>query len=204
MIPHIIHRIWLEDPMPPAVRRFGDRWRELHPTWEVMDWTSRGYVEALGLPAGDVRARAKAVLPGDWKRFEADVLRLELLYRFGGLYVDTDVEPLIPIDALLDGHKCLVARSPQTDGYGYHAITNCVVAAAPNHPWIKALLDGLTLAIEQHGHQHLARMIGPWHLDRTYSSRHWPDVHVIYWPQMGNWLTHYWNNQRRRRGVGIA
>jgi mannosyltransferase OCH1-like enzyme len=190
--------------MPSTFRYFGERWRDLHPAWEVMDWTSRAAVESFGLSAQNVRRQAKAVLPGDWKRFEADVLRLELLYRFGGLYVDTDVEPLTPVDTLLYGHACLVARSPQRDGHGYHAITNCVMAAVPNHPWIQELIAGLAYAIEHHGHQHLARMIGPWHLDRTYSSGHWPDVRVIEWSEITPWLIHYWNNSLRKKGVGLG
>lgn len=203
-IPKLVHRIWLDDPMPAAFRRFGDRWRELHPRWEVKDWTSRSEIEALDLPAREVRLRAKTVLPGDWRRFEADVLRLELLHEFGGLYVDTDVEPLLPMDALLDGRSCVVARSPQADSRGYHAITNCVMAAVPGHPWIRALLDGLPRAIETNGRKHLARMIGPWHLDRIHAAGDWPDVRVLKWLDMDLWLIHYWNNRLRKRGVGIA
>jgi mannosyltransferase OCH1-like enzyme len=204
MIPNVIHRIWLGDPMPPAFQRFGQRWRALHPGWTVTDWTSRSAVATLDLPACTIREQAKAVLPHDWKRFEADVLRLELLYVLGGLYVDADVEPLMSVDTLLHGHSCVVARSPHADKHGHHAITNCVMAAAPGHPWIRALIDGLPGAIHRYGKRHLARMIGPWHLDRTYTSGAWPDVHVLAWNDMRVWLTHHWNSGLRRRGVGLG
>lgn len=200
-ITRMIHRIWLDEPIPGVFRSFGRKWRRLHPDWLVLDWTS---ITRLDLPAQRVRDRAKDVIPHDWKRFEADVLRLELLYEFGGLYVDMDVEPHAPIDPLLEGKKVLVGRSPNVSK-GYHAITNCVMASVPGHPYIRALIDGLEDAIENHSGEHLARMIGPWHLDRTYSQGDWPDVTVVHpWSKLDPYLTHYWNNALRKKGEGLA
>lgn len=203
-IPRIVHRIWLDEPMPERFRAFGEAWRDLHPGWTVKDWTCTCQLDGLRLLGAGIRKRAKTVIPRDWKRFVADVLRLELLHEFGGLYVDTDVEPHRPFDDLLMGRRVLVARSPNADARGYHAITNCVMAAVPGHPYIRALIDGLGRAIRDHGRQHLARMIGPWHLDRTYAAHEWPDVDVLDWPQVTPWLTHYWNNGRRKRGEGLG
>jgi mannosyltransferase OCH1-like enzyme len=205
VIPPIIHRIWLDEPMPGAFREFGERWQRLHPTWAVQDWTSSA-VLASDLSRLDMIHAARSLFPKDWRRFQADVLRLSLLARYGGLYVDTDVEPFRNIQPLLDGHACVVGRSVNADAMGYHAITNSVMAAAPGHAWIQALVDGLPEALARFGNESLARAIGPWHLDRTYSAGTWPTVLVLDHREMfeGGWLRHWWNNARRHRGAGIG
>jgi mannosyltransferase OCH1-like enzyme len=201
MIPHIIHRIWFGEAMPYVFAGFGAEWDRLNPEWQRREWSDDSVLPTV---AAHVRARAREVIPNDWKRFKADVLRLEVLYVTGGLYVDTDIKPHLPIGELLTGRSVLVARSPNANGSGYHALTNCFIAAVPRHPFINALLLGLEDAIRDHGGSALAQMIGPWYLDRTYHVQPWPDVDVIGWADLAPWLTHYWNNQRRRRGVGIA
>src|SRR5690606_22915753 len=114
-IPRIIHRIWLDDILPGVFRSWGFEWSRLNPGWSLWDWGDSGELVNLDLPRQDLRDRAREILPNDWKRFKADVLRLELLYEFGGLYVDMDVEPHAPIDELLDGKQVLVARSRNQD-----------------------------------------------------------------------------------------
>lgn len=197
-IPRIIHRIWFGSLLPHAYVEYGDMWRSLNPDWEVWDWGDDGTLKVLDLPAQDFRDRAKELCPGDHFRFKADILRLELLHEFGGLYVDMDVEPHRPIDDLLKGRQALVARSKNATSTGYHAITNCVMAATPQHPWLNALLDGLDEAVQRYQGKPLAHMIGPWHLDRTYREGEWPSVDVVQWDVLAPYLTHYWDNQRRR------
>ena len=94
MIPRVFHQIWLgERPFPYERER--ETWLRHHPDWEHRLWT-------------------EAELPGDLELTEAanllrqpaeraDILRLELLHRHGGVYLDADFECLKPIDPLLDG-----------------------------------------------------------------------------------------------------
>lgn len=207
MIPRVLHRIWLDhrdgarDPLPQEFARNGQQWQALHPDWDVMLWRDRGELP----PMNNARVFADAArwYPRDWKRFEADVLRLELLWRYGGVYVDTDVRPVKPVDELLDGVSCLVGRSPQSLG-GWHPITNAVMAATPRHPYIAALLNQLAPVVRQYHRKPLSRSIGPWHLTRVWESGEWPDVTVLGSGELygGEWLRHSWNTARRRRGEG--
>jgi hypothetical protein len=84
-IPHTIHRVWLgAAPMPEEHERFGETFAQHHPGWEMRLWTDED------LPALDItaierqRSRTHAEL--------ANLVRYEVLYRHGGVYVDTDVE----------------------------------------------------------------------------------------------------------------
>lgn len=201
-IPRTLHRIWFGDSMPETFALWGFDWMRLHPDWTQMKWIESPALR--GLPCHELRQRAREIIPNDWLRFQADILRLELLYVLGGVYVDMDVEPHMNIEPIVDGREVVLFRSPNKNMAGYRAITNCVMAAAPGHPFIRALIDGLPEAIEDHGHKSLPHMVGPWHIDRTYANGDWPDVTVLPWEKAQPFFTHYWNNQRRKQGRGFV
>lgn len=190
--------------MPHVFAQYGVEWRSLHQDWEIREWRDSGALPTLRNQK--IFDRAKQLYPvpkWEWKRFQADLLRLELLEQHGGVYVDTDVEPLAPISPLLDGRSCVVGFSPQHRN-GEHPITNCVMAATPGHPYITALIDGIGEAVDAYGHLSLARSVGPWHLTRVWRAGSWPQVTVLPAAQLfEGWLRHRWNSGARRRGEGI-
>lgn len=197
-VPQVIHRVWLRDPMPAQVAEAGDTIRRLHPGWEVLDWTDPDALPPLRNQ--DMFDAAAHWCPRDPVRFESDLLRLELLWRYGGIYLDTDVQVGRHLSELVDGRRCVVARSPQHIG-GHHPITNCVMASVPAHPWIGRLIHTLPQAAIEHRGRPLAQQIGPWHLTRMYEGEPWPSVTVLSEHMFsGDLLTHGWNSGRRRRG----
>lgn len=201
-IPPIIHRLWLDDPLPDAFDANGQRWTERHPHWNVIDWRHSDRLPPMRNQT--LIDQAHLIYPSDCKRFIADLVRLELLWLYGGVYADTDVTPHRHIGPLLDGRSCVVGRSPQ-HRRGRHPITNAVMAAEPGHPYIDALITSAPAAAREHGHLPLARSVGPWHLTRTYESADWPVVTVLDHETLygGGWLTHSWNTAARKRGVGV-
>lgn len=208
-IPRLIHRVWLDDPMPPKFAEFGKEWRRLHPGWRFQDWTDSAEVDDDFWPAVALRRRAKEILPKDWKRFVADVLRLEILYVYGGVYVDTDVEPHRNLGLLLGGHEFLAASSPQ-HVHGVHPVTQCFLASQSGHPFLGALLSGLDVAVEEYADRSLAQMVGPWHLTRTLRDHpdapDW-DVTILdstFFTRDDRYLSHYWNTRRRRKGKALG
>lgn len=137
-IPQIIHQIWLGGEPPAKYASFIKSWVELA-KWEYRLWTDK-----------DLCRFKHPLLASDTSLIEkADLLRLELLHRFGGLYVDTDV-------------LCLNANffefaNREYDFYaGLEPLENCyidpveqfylrcgtaVLASAPNHPLLKQCLE---------------------------------------------------------------
>jgi mannosyltransferase OCH1-like enzyme len=217
-IPCTIHRIWLDDPMPDEFAEYGRRFRELHPRWMVNDWRSSATLPKL--VNRDLFDRAQEVCPRDWKRFQSDLLRLELLWLYGGVYVDTDVEPLKPFDDLLDPPGgAFAAWSANTNRHG-RPITQAVLAAAPQHPFIGASIDRLPDAADRYRGQSLAQMIGPWHITRVYRAMKDPQLTVhppeLFYPQSnavrdrgepaniyGAYAHHKWANTRDNRHGGV-
>ena len=72
-------------------------WKRLHPDWEVIVWTDEMFAEYL-----DDSAYVRACLERKKYGFLSDYFRFTVLYRFGGVYIDTDVELLKPLDGFLD------------------------------------------------------------------------------------------------------
>lgn len=120
-IPRTIHRIWLgSDPMPAEHERFGESFARHHPGWAMRLWTERDLAQ-LDIGAREqARARTRAEL--------ANLVRYEVLHRFGGVYVDTDVECLRPFAPLLRGVYAFAGI--EVSG----RICNAVLGSVPEHP----------------------------------------------------------------------
>jgi len=126
MIPRVIHRVWLgSDPLPEEFEHYGETWKQHHPEWEMRLWTDSNLPE-LRFPEAFERCRNHGE--------RSDVLRSELLARFGGLYVDTDVECRRPIEPLIGDASafCAWVRPGR--------IGSAVLGAVPGHPAFDRLL----------------------------------------------------------------
>jgi len=211
VIPQVIHRIWRGGPMPAEFRGYGRSWKKLNPGWKLREWGDSSKLPEM--PA--VFARSRELAPRDHLRFEADVMRLQILYEQGGVYVDCDIEPLKPLGELLDGVECFATYSPNRGPNGLRLLTNCALGAAPGHPFIAACIEGLEDSVRRFPGQHVAKMVGPWHVSRTYDEH--PDgVTVfdehVFSPQSNreryrglapdlsrSYAWHHWANTRGRR-----
>ena len=95
-IPKIIHQIWIGHyPYPEQYKKYADNIRKLNPDWEYKLWTNteilslklinkRFYKSLMGKAKKDLRRAAKLY------RRATDVLRFDILYKYGGLYIDCD------------------------------------------------------------------------------------------------------------------
>jgi mannosyltransferase OCH1-like enzyme len=140
----VIHRIWLgSKPMPDRFDAYAESWRRAHEGWEQHLWTDDdiGTLEVRHLLE---RARNHGE--------RADLVRYEVLWRFGGVYVDVDVECLRPIDDLVAGLEAF-AGYERSDLIG-----NAVLGAAPGHP---AFARALELARHRVGQGVVQASTGP-------------------------------------------
>jgi mannosyltransferase OCH1-like enzyme len=220
VIPRVLHRIWLDDPLPDEFAGYGRRLAQLHPGWELQEWRSTADLPLPSLRNWALFDQGREVCPRDWKRFRSDLLRLELLWLYGGIYVDCDVEPLRPFDPLLD-HQAFVVWSPNRGPGGQRLLTQAVIGATPGHPFIGACLDAVAGSVRDHAGKPLAQMVGPWMVHRVWESSGWPDVAALpertFGPQSnrdrnrglpvdldGAFGWHRWANTRDRRRGGVG
>lgn len=92
----IIHFCWFGSPLPPDVSSRLDRWQKLHPSWSIRHWNESN-VDVSGCAYAEACLQRK-----DWA-YLSDYVRLQVLAKEGGVYLDTDVELLKPLDGFIDG-----------------------------------------------------------------------------------------------------
>jgi len=102
--------------------------RELHPGWQVKVWQDPVETTGFLLAKYHTKAQSGSQL--------ADLIRLDAVYSQGGVYLDSDVRLIRPLDELCV-HKNFFCSE---DGYN---LTNAVFGATKQSPVIKALIDKL-------------------------------------------------------------
>lgn len=96
MIPKTIHYCWFGgNPLPELAQRCIASWRKFLPDYEIREWNETNY---------DVRKIPYTAQAYDAKKyaFVSDYARFDILYQHGGVYFDTDVEVIKPLDDILE------------------------------------------------------------------------------------------------------
>lgn len=96
IIPKTIHHIWIGDKsLPPLRKAYMETWKKHHPDWTIKLWTNEDLDNWEGeFYLKDLFDRAYTV------QEKADIFRLNIMYKYGGLYVDNDLECLKSFEPL--------------------------------------------------------------------------------------------------------
>ncbi len=96
MIPKKIHYCWFgRGEMPKLMKKCLKSWKKYCPDWEIILWNEDNFdVNSTLWTKQAYEARKYA--------FVSDYVRLKALYEMGGVYLDTDVELVQPIDHFLE------------------------------------------------------------------------------------------------------
>ncbi len=130
MIPKTIHYCWFgNNEKPDIFYKCFCSWKALCPNFEIIEWNERNF---------DINCNkfCKEAYENKQWAFVADYARLKIIYEQGGVYLDTDVELIKPIEQLIK------------DGIGYLGYQNKVevntglgFAAEQYNEIIKAMMD---------------------------------------------------------------
>ncbi len=153
-IPKIIHHTWIgDDPLPEAAQEMIGKWRHHHSDWEMRLWT-RDNLPPMQNQALYYSSRNTG--------HRADVLRYELMYQFGGIYVDMDMDCQKPIDGLIENCEGFAGRIQRIK------VDTCVqyleiaiLGAVPGHPLFARVLDGLAASFAAHESESVSVRTGP-------------------------------------------
>ena len=132
MIPKIIHYCWFgRGELTPLAKKCIASWRRFFPEYEIKEWNEDNFdVNCIPYTADAYKAGKYA--------FVSDYARFWVLYHFGGVYFDTDVEVIKPMDDVLEkgafmGFEQLSPRPSVAPGLG--------LAAEPGMDIYRSIID---------------------------------------------------------------
>ena len=123
-IPKTIHYIWFgNQPMPKISKQCIESWKKYCPDYEIKLWTEENF-DVNQIPYCKQAYQRKKYA------FVSDYARLYILYHYGGIYLDIDVEMRKGLDDLL-GNSCFMGfetRGKVAPGLilGSHQENKCV------------------------------------------------------------------------------
>ena len=165
MIPKIIHFCWFGgNPLPELAQKCIASWRKYLPDYEIWQWSERPLHENETLRYENENNLFDRVMEFDVEMipytaeayrqkkyaFVSDYARFWILYQHGGLYFDTDVEIIRPLDDIIakgpfmgfeldsDGENSPLKYAPK---YAYSVNLGLGFGVMRSHPFMKMMLD---------------------------------------------------------------
>lgn len=137
MIPKILHQIWIGPSKMPI--SWMNTWRQKNPGMEYRLWREED-LQAIYLTHWD---RCSYLMSRREFRGATDIIRVEILYRYGGVYVDTDCVCFEPIeDEPFMNSAFFVGRDYDHKESKYkNRVANGVIGSIPGHPILKDYLE---------------------------------------------------------------
>lgn len=95
MIPKVIHYCWFgRKPLPSLAIKCIESWKKYLPDYEIKEWNEDNFNVNIIPYTQEAYEASKYAFVSDYARFW-------ILYRYGGLYFDTDVEVIKPMDDII-------------------------------------------------------------------------------------------------------
>ena len=95
MIPKVIHYCWFgRNPLPKSALKCIASWKKFFPDYEIKEWNEDNFDVNI-IPYTQQAYEAKKYA------FVSDYARFWILYHYGGVYFDTDVEVIKPMDDII-------------------------------------------------------------------------------------------------------
>lgn len=127
-IPKVVHYCWFGDqPMSKDLKSYVDNWKYILKDYEIVEWNENNF-DVSSLPFTKEAYDSKT-----WA-FVSDYVRTYVLYNYGGIYLDTDMELIKSFDHLLDNEAFCGFESMAYLG-------TAVLGCRKGNPWIKDMLD---------------------------------------------------------------
>jgi len=165
-VPNIIHHIWLGSELPTVCKELRQSWIEYHPTWTYVLWTDNAsnYTDsALVLMPQSFDEIATAlnnthdqyvVINVENLKFstknqfihsknygeKSDILRYEILFYLGGVYVDTDFKCIRAFDDIHRSCSFFAGLEFTDQPLG---VFNSIIGSMAKHPICKTCMESI-------------------------------------------------------------
>lgn len=96
MLPKLIHYCWFgKNPLPPLALQCIESWKKFFPDYEIIEWNEDNFDVNMVSYTREAYQEKKYAFVSDYARFW-------ILHKYGGLYFDTDVEIIKPMDKIVN------------------------------------------------------------------------------------------------------
>lgn len=137
MIPQKIHYCWFgHNPLPECALKCIESWKHFLPDYEIIEWNEDNFNINVIPYTRDAYDAGKYAFVSDYARFF-------VLFNYGGLYFDTDVELIRPLDDVIESGAFMGAETPGDSSKRiFPKIAPGLCLGAPkNLPFIGRVLD---------------------------------------------------------------
>ncbi|MDM8109655.1 glycosyltransferase [Phascolarctobacterium faecium] len=145
MIPKKIHYCWFGgNPLPESAKKYIETWKKYCPDYEIIEWNENNFDVTQNQYCKEAYEAKKWAFVSDYARFW-------ILYKYGGIYFDTDVEVIKPLDNILskgpfmgcerDGDKNKAAAIAAAPGLGLGVNPGLGLGVNPGLGLYKEMLD---------------------------------------------------------------
>ena len=155
-IPKIIHQVWL-GPAPFPFEEARQSILRYHPDWVYNLWTDAD-VAAFGLTNQKLFDAAQNY--GE----KSDIFRYEILERYGGVYLDADMQCIQSLDIL---HHCYEFYTGILNS-GHVELGIGIIGARPHHPIIQRCISSMGNAGSKTDFMDIMLRTGPMHFTQCF------------------------------------
>ena len=157
MIPKIIHQIHMgEQPLSNQELKWQQTWKKYNPDWELILWNDER-LKTINI------INEKYLDSCDNYSMKSDILRFDILYQFGGVYVDTDFECLKNLDPFLSEKDFVICKQIPERQHGAK-ICGAFMAANKFNQHIGKLVNGIADRSVSHKDKNAVLRYGPFYL----------------------------------------
>lgn len=127
-IPKILHFVWVGGkPVPAQYGKNMECWKQHHPGWKTYLWKD--------VPDD---AEWRWIASCEHRPVQiADILRVEMVHRYGGVYADLDSWAVQSIEQTIVGLDSFTVRNQFGD------MDNPIFGATKGHPWLQRVLTNV-------------------------------------------------------------
>lgn len=130
-IPKIMHQVWVGNQNSIPIEWMNSI-RNMYPDWEYRLWTEDNLPDLVNRKIYDSESR---------NHTKSNLIRYEVVYTYGGVYLDSDMEALKPLGDEFLQHDFFGCYESEKHVPGL--IPSCFFGAIPGHTILKRCIDNM-------------------------------------------------------------
>jgi mannosyltransferase OCH1-like enzyme len=149
-VPKIIHQTYIrKDDLPKPILHVQEVLKRLNPDWEYRLYDDQDILDFIEDNYDSNVLRVYNKINPLYGAARADLFRYLLIYKVGGAYFDIKSGAIQPLDKIIDGQDYVLAhwisfptgKWGMSNKYPYGEYQQWHVIAAPEHPFLKAVIE---------------------------------------------------------------